>query len=186
LVLPVAVTALLAGTVALADDNDPRAIEQRLTALESKPEHKPLIAEPAASVRKTLERVKNAHAVGDVPFALELGALAKDYTDVAADVIRATELEQELAKVQAQLTEVEQKRRRTETLIEETVAHRERTKQELLRLQAAKARTVPVAPATPETTKAKTAPVKSTSTETTKAKTAPVKSTSTETTKGAQ
>lgn len=147
LVWPVAVTALFAGTVALADDNDPTIIEQRLAALESKPEQKQLIAEPAASARKALERIKNAHATGDVPFALELGALAKDYVDYASDVVRASELEQELVQVQKELVDVEQKRRRTEILVEETVAHRERSKQELLRLQTETAKT-------PETTRA--------------------------------
>jgi vacuolar-type H+-ATPase subunit I/STV1 len=126
-------------TVAIADDSDPRVIEQRLVALESKPEQKQLVATPVASARKTLERVKNAHAAGDVPFALELGALAKDYAGLAGDILRANELEKELEKVQAELTSVEQKRRRTETLLEETVDQRERTKQVLSRLQAEKA-----------------------------------------------
>jgi organic radical activating enzyme len=139
--------------VALADDNDPTIIEQRLAALESKPEQKSLIAGPAASARKALERIKNAHATGDVPFALELGALAKDYVDYASDVVRASELEKELVQVQKELLDVEQKRQRTEILVEETVAHRERSKQELHRLQQ---ETPKAHVATPSTPKAKT------------------------------
>lgn len=162
LVLPVAATSLLLSTWALADDNDPSVIEQRLTTLESKPENKTLVAGSAAQARKTLARIKQAHAAGDVPFAIELSALAKDHTDLAGDVVRAAELEQELAKVQLQLAEVEQKRRSTETLLEETIAQRERTRQALLRVRAEKAERArpPTTKAEPKAAPAKAVPAK--------------------------
>ncbi|MGC4064687.1 MAG: hypothetical protein QM784_08600 [Polyangiaceae bacterium] len=138
LVWAVAVTASFAGTLALADDNNPRLLEQRLAQLESSPETKQLTQEPVTSARKTLERVKSAHAVGDAPRAIELSQLARDYTESAEDVLRAAKLEKELADIQSALAEVEQKRRRTETLLEETVAHRERTAQALKQLHATK------------------------------------------------
>ena len=147
LVWPVVATALLAYSVAHADESDPRVIEQRLVALESRPEQKSLVAEPVAQARKALERVKYAQAAGDVPHALELATLAKEHTDLAADVLRAVALEKELSAVELKLTDASQKRRRAESLLEESIAHRERTKQELLQLRAAKS--VPEKGATP-------------------------------------
>jgi chromosome segregation ATPase len=135
LVWAVAVTASFAGTLALADDSDPRLLEQRLVQLETNPETKQLTRDPVASARKALERVKSAHSVGDAPRAIELSQLARDYTVIAENVVRATRLEKELAGVQTALAEVEQKRHRTETLLEETVAHRERTAQALKQLE---------------------------------------------------
>ena len=152
-------TALLAYSVAHADESDPRVIEQRLVALESRPEQKSLVAEPVAQARKALERVKYAQAAGDVPHALELATLAKEHTDLAADVLRAVALEKELSAVELKLTDASQKRRRAESLLEESIAHRERTKQELLQLRAAKSAperstTPPVATPSGKVTKA--------------------------------
>jgi hypothetical protein len=150
LVWAVAVTALFAGTLALADDNDPRLLEQRLVQLESTPETKQVTQTPVASARKALERVKSAHAVGDAPRAIELSQLAREYTESAEDVLRATKLEKELADIQTALADIEQKRHRTETLLEETVAHRERTAQALKQLQMQKPPQAPPAePAKP-------------------------------------
>lgn len=130
---PVLVTGLLASCYALADDSDPSAIEQRLKALETTEERKVLVQEPAAQARKAMKRVLDARAAGDAAHAVELAALANEWVNLAANVIRAAELEQEVSKAQARLSELEQKRRRTETLLEATIAQRERTREELKR-----------------------------------------------------
>jgi hypothetical protein len=140
IVWPIVATALFVAQVAVADDNDPAAIEQRLKSLETSPERQALLREPAANARKTIKRVLDARAAGDAAHAVELAALANDWARLAANVIRAAELEKELAALQDRLTVLEQKRRRTETLLEATIAQRERTREELNRLHAEKAK----------------------------------------------
>ncbi len=135
---PIAVTALLIANFAVADDNDPAAIEQRLKALETTPERKLLLTESATNARQAIKRVLDARAAGDAAHAVELAALADDWARLAANVVRAVELEQQLVVQQARLTELEQKRRRTETLLEATIAQRERTREELNRLKSEK------------------------------------------------
>lgn len=143
---PVLATGLFASFHAAADDSDPTAIEQRLKALETTAERQALVREPAAQARKALKRVLDARAAGDAAHAVELAALANDWVDFAAHVVRASELEKEVAKEQTNLSELDQKRRRTETLLEATVAQRERTREELKR--SATTPTLPAAPAT--------------------------------------
>lgn len=126
-------TGLFVSGLALADDNDPASIEQRLKALETSAEHRTLVREPAAKARKALKRVLEARTAGDAAHAVELAALANDWVNLAANVIRAVELEKEVVSQQSRLSELEQKRRRTETLLEATIAQRERTREELKR-----------------------------------------------------
>jgi hypothetical protein len=135
---PVAATALLIANRAMADDNDPAAIEQRLKALETTAERKTLLSEPARNTRAAIKRVLDARAAGDAAHAVELAALASDWAQLAANVVRAVELEQQLVAEQTRLTELEQQRRRTETLLEATIAQRERTREELNRVIAQK------------------------------------------------
>lgn len=132
-VLPVAATMLLLGDWAFADSNDPASIEQRLKALETTPERQAMVREPVSQARKALKRLADARAAGDAPHAVQLTALANDWATLAANVVKAAELEKEVAAQQAKLTELDQKRRRTETLLEATIAQRERTRQELSR-----------------------------------------------------
>jgi hypothetical protein len=139
IVWPIAATAVLVTNRAFADDNDPAAIEQRLKAIETSPERAAMVREPAANARKTLKRVLDAHAAGDAAHAVELAALADDWTKLATNVVRAVELEKELMRLQDQLTLLEQTRRRTETLLEATIAQRERAREEVARLRAEKA-----------------------------------------------
>jgi hypothetical protein len=134
---PVAAMAVLTVGRAHADDNDPAAIEQRLKAIETTPERKSLLREPAAKARNALKRVLDARAAGDAAHAVELAAMASDWVNLAANVVRAVELEQEVVSVQNQLTELDQKRRHTETLLEATIAQRERSNEELARVKAA-------------------------------------------------
>jgi hypothetical protein len=136
---PIAATAVLLTLGAFADDNDPTAIEQRLKALETSPERQAMVREPAVNARKALKRVLDARAAGDAAHAVELAALAEDWTKLAANVVRAVEQEKELTGLQDQLTKLEQTRRRTETLLEATIAQRERTREDVARLRAAKA-----------------------------------------------
>lgn len=153
----VAVTTLLACSVALADDNDPSVIEQQLSQLESDPAKKSLTTEPVASARKALERVKNAQAAGDAPHAIELLALARTYLTLATDLSRAAALESALAQVHKRTTELEQKRRSAEALLEETISHRERARAELQRLREEPA-TPPLPAQKPEAAKASIKP----------------------------
>ena len=139
IVWPVAAIALLTASRASADDNDPTAIEQRLKALESTPERQAILRDPAVNARKVLKRVLDARAAGDAPHSVELAALADEWVKLAANVVRAIELEKELAVQQTLLTDLDQKRRRTETLLEATIAQRERNREEILRMKAERA-----------------------------------------------
>lgn len=138
--LPIAATLLCVPRGASADDNDPSAIELRLKALETTPEKSAITRAPVASARQAIKRLLDARAAGDAAHAIELAALADDWAKLAANVLRAIELEKELATLQDRLTSVEQKRRRTEILIEATVAQRERTREELGRVKSEKSK----------------------------------------------
>jgi hypothetical protein len=139
IVWPVAAASLLLGRPAIADDNDPSAIELRLKQLESSPEKKAFVAEPCRNARAALKRVADARAAGDASHAVELAALANDWAKVASDQLRSVELDAALKKQQARALESEQKRRRTEILLEATIAQRERSAEQLRRVQAAAA-----------------------------------------------
>lgn len=153
-VWPIAATALFLSNGAAADDNDPSTLEQRLKTLESTPEKQVTTRAAVSNARKAIQRVLDARAAGDVAHAVELAALAADWANLGANLLRAIELEKELVTLQDRLTEVEQKRRRTEILIEATVAQRERAREELERLKAEKAKKL-----LPEGTATKPAPV---------------------------
>lgn len=133
---PIFALGLFASGLALADDSDPAAIEQRLRALETTPERKALVRAPAEQARTALKRVLDARTAGDAAHAVELAALASDWVNLAANVVRAVEVEKEVATQQTRLSELEQKRRRTETLLEATIAQRERTREEIKRSSA--------------------------------------------------
>ena len=68
---PIAAAALLTAPGAVADDNDPATIEQRLKALETTPERQTVLREPAANARKAIQRVLDARAAGDAAHANE-------------------------------------------------------------------------------------------------------------------
>lgn len=157
IVWPVAMTALLGTSGAIADDNEPSAIEQRLKALESTEERKALLREPAEKARKALKRVVDARTAGDAAHAVELASLADDWVRLAANVVRAVELEKNLATQHDELTKLEQNRRRNEILLEATIAQRERTREELQRIKASHAaqdaQTVAPPPASKEASK---------------------------------
>jgi hypothetical protein len=111
-------------------------LSQQLAELRQTPKQAELLQRPLEAAQAALGRANSARIAGDVEHAIECEALASDYIVLARDILRAINLETQLAKVQTELAETEQKLHQIETLIEVTVAQRERVKAQLMQLLA--------------------------------------------------
>jgi hypothetical protein len=92
--------------------------------------------EPIDKAAHALRRAGDARAAGDHEHGAELEALAREWAETGADLVRTAAVEQKLAKVQKEHSEIETKLVRARALLEETVARRGRAKTRLEALEA--------------------------------------------------
>jgi hypothetical protein len=144
----------LAGLYAAAAGSDRTVIEQILRNLEASPKHQ-VTADALHSARQALERADGARRSGDTRHPPLLEALARQWTEMARDLVRTADTERESAELEKQAAELETKVVRAHALVEETMARQHRALQKLKELESGPAPTSP-APSPPS----KRAPVR--------------------------
>lgn len=97
-----------------------------------------VIEAPVANARKALARATAMRNADDPEHARMMDAVAVEWARVAADLVKAREVETLLTKVQRELFDLKQKIDRARLLLEETHARRARATQQLDDLDPAK------------------------------------------------
>jgi hypothetical protein len=114
-------------------------------ALAADQAHAAIVQEPLRRARAALDRAKALDHTGDARHAAVARAAAREWVDVARDLIRAVDAESRATESEKKLDELETKVIRGRALLEETVARRGRAAEALEQMQRT--------PSSPEVTK---------------------------------
>lgn len=109
-----------------------------MTRLEADTRNEPeakVIAEPANSARRALQRARGARAAGDTKHAQELDGLALEWAQTAEALLRAANAEDARYRAEDEAKEVATQLERARALLSETQARRGLTAAELDRVE---------------------------------------------------
>jgi hypothetical protein len=144
---------LLASALVLAAAADPaQSADAKLKELGRFPAYRELARQPIAEAERALRRAREARAAGDAAHAVLLEQTAEEWAGTGMDLVRASQVESEAARLQQQAAEAEAKLVRAQALLEETSARRSLALQKLQELSeppAVKSRVPSVEPAKP-------------------------------------
>ncbi len=113
----------------------PSSDERAIAALEQDTSHGAVVGEPLRKARQALTRARSMEQAGDLAHASVVRATAREWIEVARDLVRANDLSDEATKVEKALDELETKTVRGRALLEETAARRGRARETLEQLQ---------------------------------------------------
>jgi hypothetical protein len=136
--------ALLALRAAAAPGNE--TPEQLLAQLEADAAHKIALATPLEKARGALSRARAMDHSGDQAHAALMRAVARQWLDVARDLVRTVDLEARADQKEKALDELETKITRGQALLEETAARRARAQALLEQVERAE----PAPPTSPK------------------------------------
>jgi hypothetical protein len=133
---------------AAAQPRSPRSeAEATLAQVQAQKEHASVAAEPVGRARRALERAESIRQAGDRERAPLLERAARQWAELARDLLRAIEAERAADEAEARLTDVETRTVRARALLEETMARRGRAQAQVEQLEAPPAPSA--TPATP-------------------------------------
>lgn len=125
-----------AAVAAAAARDRTAAVGATLTELRHYPAHAQLAKEPIERAEHALRRARDARAAGDHEHAVLLEQVAEEWADTGRDLVRAAQVENEVAALQKRNAELETKVVRARALLEETLARRGRAQTSLDQLEA--------------------------------------------------
>lgn len=128
----VAVCALAAAPLALAGATDDRAIaEAILSDLDRDAAHKDLVADTVQKSRDALERGRRMRAAGDEAHAKLADGVAREWAEMARDLVKASDLEQAAAQARRDTLDAGALLDRERALLEEGIARTGRLRAQL-------------------------------------------------------
>lgn len=127
----VAVAGWLAAAGAAAEGGDREAAQAIVDELAKDAAHQTLTAEPVGLARLALERGVRLHSLGDEPHAREADGLAREWAEVARNLVRAADAETKAAEVRRKALDEQVQLERTRALVDEGIARIGRLKAEL-------------------------------------------------------
>lgn len=111
----------------------PRDPAARVAEIAAQPDAK-VVAEPLANAKRAIERARGARDVGDEPHAHLIDDIARLWTKVAEQIIRASRLEADAKKLALEAQEVDEQVERARALLTETQSRHGQAVAELERL----------------------------------------------------
>jgi hypothetical protein len=122
---------LVATGAAGAAGGDHEAAQAIVDELGKDAAHQALTAEPVGLARLALERGVRLHFLGDEAHAREADGLAREWAEVARDLVRAADAETKAAEVRRKALDAQVQLERTRALVDEGIARIGRLKAEL-------------------------------------------------------
>jgi hypothetical protein len=122
---------LASATAAPATDKAAEA----LSTLEKDKAHGALLADPLRRAKDAFDRARSMDAAGDAAHAATMREVAREWVELASDLVRAADAEARAVQAEKDLDEVETKLVRGRALLEETVARRGRAREALEQLE---------------------------------------------------
>jgi colicin import membrane protein len=105
--------------------------EQAIAAIQRNPADAALASDALKQAKAALARAHDMHGAGDHVHAALLELVAREWAEMASDVVRAAKVEQHASQLEVDANDAEQKSLRAQALIEETLARRNRAKERL-------------------------------------------------------
>jgi len=99
--------------------------------------HREIVTEPVEQARQALERAVRLRAVGDERHARAADGLAREWAEVARDLVRAADAETQAADVRRKALDEQVQLERTRALVDEEIARIGRLQAELATAQRA-------------------------------------------------
>lgn len=116
---------------ALAAGDDRTQAEAIVGELDRDPAHRALTAEPVARAKAALERARGLRARGDEPHAHVADGVAREWAELARDLVRTSDVERRAADERRAANDAGARAERERALLEEDIAQNGRLRTEV-------------------------------------------------------